>query len=195
MEKGRRVWILTVISGGLLAGLWATTSRAGYETARYKVNEKDGSFEIRTYESHEVVATAMKGENQNGSFGKLFQYISGENDESEKIKMTTPVFMPATVDGETREMQFVIPEDVTRSGSPEPSNRAVTKKKMAGGKMAVIRYSGRNSAEQRKKKLEELRKEIRARGLTATGAPMFAGYDPPWTPGPLRRNEVLLRIQ
>jgi hypothetical protein len=22
----------------------------------------------------------------------------------------------------------------------------------------------------------------------------FAGYDPPWTPGPLRRNEVLIRL-
>ena len=22
----------------------------------------------------------------------------------------------------------------------------------------------------------------------------FAGYDPPWTPGPLRRNEILIRL-
>ncbi len=195
MKPKRIGWIVALIFLAITVGFLGTTSRAGYETARYKVEEKDGSFEIRTYESHEVVATAMNGENQNGSFGKLFQYISGENDESQKIKMTTPVFMPATADGQTQEMQFVIPEDVTKAGAPDPSNSKVKKKQVAGGKMAVIRYSGRNDAAQRKKKLKELREEIEARGLTATGSPMFAGYDPPWTPALLRRNEVLLRVQ
>ena len=26
------------------------------------------------------------------------------------------------------------------------------------------------------------------------GEPEIASYDPPWTPGPLRRNEILIRI-
>lgn len=195
MKPKRIGWITALIALALVVGFLGTTSRAGYETAHYKVEEKDGSFEIRTYESHEVVATAMNGENQNGSFGKLFQYISGENDQSQKIKMTTPVFMPATPDGQTREMQFVIPEDVTTAGAPDPSNGKVKKKTVAGGKMAVIRYSGRNNSSQRKKKLKELREEIEGRGLTSSGSPMFAGYDPPWTPALLRRNEVMLRIR
>jgi len=31
-------------------------------------------------------------------------------------------------------------------------------------------------------------------GLVADGDAEVAGYDPPWTPGPFRRNEVLIRI-
>lgn len=195
MKVKRMGWIVMVVLVAVIVGLLGTTSRAGYETARYKVEKKDGPFEIRTYESHEVVTTKMKGGEQNGSFGRLFKYISGENEDQEKIKMTTPVFMPATEDGQMQEMQFVIPEKVTQAGAPTPANSSVKKKKMSGGKMAVLRYSGGSSSAKRKKKLAELRAEIESRGLVATGSPLFAGYDPPWTPGPLRRNEVLLRIK
>ncbi len=195
MRKSRVGWIIVVVIAVVVAGVLGTTSRAGYESARYEIEEKDGKFEIRNYESHEVVATPMKSGGQNGSFGKLFNYISGGNEEEQKISMTTPVFMPATADGSMTEMQFVIPKEFTNAGAPAPSNAAVTKKRMSGGKMAVIRYSGRSDAAQRKKKLKELREQLKARGLTAIGAPLFAGYDPPWTPPLLRRNEVLLRIQ
>ncbi|MEM1444166.1 MAG: heme-binding protein [Verrucomicrobiota bacterium] len=195
MKLKRMGWILGILFLTVIAGLWVTTSRAGYESARYKVEEKEGSFEVRIYESHEVVATSMEDGKQNGSFGKLFGYISGDNEDQQKIKMTTPVFMPATGDGKTQEMQFVIPQDVSEAGAPEPSKKGVKKKSMSGGKMAVIRFSGRNDAAQRKKKLAELREKLSEKNLTAVGDPIYAGYDPPWTPGPMRRNEVLIRVK
>lgn len=195
MKAKRLGWILGFVVLAVVAGVWVTTSRAGYETARYKVEEKDGSFEIRIYETHKVVATSMTDGKQNGSFGKLFGYISGDNEDEQKIKMTTPVFMPATGEGETREMQFVIPEGVSRAGAPKPSGNGVVKKSIQGGKMAVIRFSGRIESTQRKKKLSQLREEIAKRGLTEIGSPIYAGYDPPWTPGLMRRNEVLIRVR
>jgi hypothetical protein len=30
--------------------------------------------------------------------------------------------------------------------------------------------------------------------LVATGEPVFAYYDPPWTPGFMRRNEVMIPV-
>jgi hypothetical protein len=33
------------------------------------------------------------------------------------------------------------------------------------------------------------------KGLTGDGDAEFAGYDPPWTPGPFRRNEILIRLK
>lgn len=188
-------WLIVFAVVLLLVGMWGTTSRAGYESARYELEEKDGAFEVRTYESHEVVATSMSGKSQNGSFGKLFQYISGRNEGQQKIKMTTPVFMPASSEGTPQEMQFVIPQNVSDAGSPEPSNSSVKTKKMAGGKMAAIRFSGQINAGKRKEKWRQLQSELRERGITSIGSPIFAGYDPPWTPGPLRRNEVLVRIR
>jgi hypothetical protein len=170
------------------------TSRAGYETASYEVVKKDGSFEIRNYKSHVVVSTPMTGGEQNQSFGRLFKYISGGNEAEQKIKMTTPVFMPATGEGQTGEMQFVVPADVASSGAPSPSDPSVKLSKMSGGKFAVLKYSGRNGLEDRRKKLAELRAILAAQGLAPVGNPVYAGYDPPWTPGPVRRNEVLLRL-
>lgn len=186
------------IAGGLVVAVAAGfvfSSRAGYETARYEVEEKDGDFEIRRYEAHVVVSTPMKDGAQNGSFGKLFQYISGKNEGEKKIEMTTPVFMPAAENGEPGEMQFVVPADVAEAGAPAPADASVKLDRMAAGRYAVIRYKGVAKAEDRKKQLESLRAKITALGLKSEGNPIHAGYDPPWTPGPMRRNEVLLRLK
>lgn len=186
------------IVGGLVVAVatgFVVSSRAGYETAQYEVVEKDGDFEIRRYEAHVVVSTPMKDGAQNGSFGKLFQYISGKNAGERKIEMTTPVFMPAGGDGEPGEMQFVVPADVAEAGAPAPSDASVKLDRMEAGKYAVIRYKGVAKAEDRKKQLELLRAKLADLQLEAEGNPIHAGYDPPWTPGPMRRNEVLLRVK
>lgn len=186
------------IAGGLFVAVatgFVVSSRAGYETAKYEVVEKDGDFEIRRYEAHVVVATPMKGGSQNGSFGKLFQYISGKNAGEQKIAMTTPVFMPATGDGEPGEMQFVVPAEVAEAGAPAPSDESVKLSRMEAGKYAVIRYKGVAREEDRKKQLELLRAKLTELKLDAEGNPIHAGYDPPWTPGPMRRNEVMLRVK
>jgi hypothetical protein len=195
--KRKGMWISIVLfSLLLLVGIaFVATSRAGYETAAYEVKEKDGAFEIREYAPHEVATTSMKLGSQNGSFGRLFRYISGGNQAEKKIAMTTPVFMPATSEGEMEEMQFVVPAEVTKEGAPAPSQDSVSLKRNPGGPYAVLRHRGWGRGEERREKLEQLRKEIEKRGLKAKGDPMFAGYDPPWTPGFLRRNEVLIPIE
>lgn len=188
------MWItlLLLIVGGIA---FVATSRGGYETARYKVISKDGSFEIREYEPLVVVSTPMSGDAQNQSFGRLFKYISGGNAGERKIAMTTPVFMPATGEGNPGEMQFVVPSDVAKSGAPAPADPSVKLSRMSGGKYAALRYSGRSTAEDRRGKLAELRAKLVEQGLETTGSPVFAGYDPPWTPAPMRRNEVLLKVK
>ena len=181
----------------LLIGCTAfvVTSRAGYETASYEVEKKSGKFEVRQYAGHTVVTAPMNGNSQNGSFGKLFQYISGSNEADQKIAMTTPVFMPADSSGTTKEMQFVVPDDVAKGGAPSPKDKSVKLKRLSGGKYAALRFSGRSGSADRKKKLAELKALIKAEGLTASGTPIFAGYDPPWTPGLMRRNEVMMRVK
>ncbi len=187
--------LFTLIAITLIGGVaFVATSRAGYETAAFDVVKKDGKFEIRKYAAHTVVTAPMNGNSQNGSFGKLFQYISGNNQSDQKIAMTTPVFMPADGAGATKEMQFVVPGDVAQNGAPKPKESSVKLKKMNGGNYAVLRYSGRSDSSDRRMKLAELKKLIKAEGKTASGNPIFAGYDPPWTPGVMRRNEVLLKV-
>ncbi len=182
-----------LLIGAVLFWFGKQTVRAGYESPAYKVEKKDGSFEIRNYPT--IVAAATKTTNQNSGFGKLFQFISGENEGDQKIAMTTPVFMPATADGRTAEMMFVVPKDVVSSGVPKPKAKDVSIKKMSSGRFAVIRTSGRLDNASKKSMLKKLRAEIEKRGLKTAGNPIYAGYDPPWTPGPMRRNEVMLRLR
>lgn len=188
---------LWIVGGLLVIGVVAfvATSRAGYETARYEVLESEGAFDLRRYEPLTVVKTSMKEGGQNGSFGRLFQYISGKNAAEQKIEMTTPVFMPGDTEGNTGEMQFVVPEKVATAGAPAPADGKVSLDRMEGGVYAVIRFKGVPDTKDRRERLGELRAILAKRGLTARGEPIFAGYDPPWTPGPLRRNEVLLRVE
>ena len=78
------------------------TSRAGYETARYKVIRTEGAFELREYPELKIATTLRDADN--ARFMRLFRYIDGGNAAKEKIAMTTPVFM---ADGK---MAFVLPE-------------------------------------------------------------------------------------
>jgi hypothetical protein len=58
----------------------------------------------------------------------------------------------------------------------------------------VLRFSGRRSVEADDAALKKLRAWMTRQSLKETGKPFSASYDPPWTPGPLRRNEVLVPV-
>lgn len=173
--------------------LGVSTSRAGYESAEYETVEKDGKFEIREYPELVTVATDA-GSGDNSSFMRLFKYISGENEGDQKIAMTTPVFMPSSGGTKTASMHFVLPKEVAEKGAPDPKRDGVTLSTFRSGQYAAIRFSGKLNNESRKNALEKLETELESRGLKSVGSPVYAGYDSPWTPGPLRRNEVLLKL-
>jgi hypothetical protein len=176
---------------------WKLTARGAYESAEYTVLEADSLFEIREYPDLILAVTNMQFESQgnNGSFMRLFRYISGANDTEQKVAMTTPVFMETEGHDDLGQMGFVIPTKVTEQRVPEPSDKDVALRKRIGGRFAVIRYAGRMNTESVTKAEEELRQWISERGLISDGDAESAGYDPPWTPGPFRRNEILIRIE
>ncbi|WP_338516394.1 heme-binding protein [Alteromonas gracilis] len=63
------------------------------ETLPYSVEETLGeNIEIRSYP--EAVAVASKGNDNKGAFRLLFNYISGANQASQELSMTSPVEMP-----------------------------------------------------------------------------------------------------
>lgn len=171
----------------LVVGIAAcTTSRAGYETAPYKVVRADGAFEIREYPEIRIATT--RSDASGSGFMRLFRYIDGGNVEKEKIAMTTPVFM---VDGK---MAFVVPEK-HKANAPAPASDQVSVDTMKAQRVAAYRYSGSRSAKSEPQALEKLKAWMQQNRLQASGQPFSAYYDPPWTPGFLRRNEVLVPIQ
>lgn len=176
--------ILTLTAAGI--ALVSCAGRANYETAPYKVTRTDGSFQLREYPQLKVAATDRKGDDD--SFMRLFRYIGGANETKENISMTTPVFM------EDGQMQFVVP-DKNKDTTPKPASEKVELKTIAARTVAAYRYSGRRSEKQEKDSMKKLQTWMDANRLKPEGDAFFAYYDPPFTPGPLRRNEVLIPIK
>ena len=176
---------------------WKLTSRSAYESAEYSVLETEGNIELRSYPELVLVTTSMgtRVQGDDGSFGRLFRYISGTNSDKQKVAMTTPVFMEPESDQADGQMSFVIPKEVAESKVPEPTGGQVQLTKRAAGKFAVIRFAGRVDLDVRNEQRSKLKNWIERNGYSAIGEAEVAGYDPPWTPGPLRRNEILIRIR
>lgn len=188
----------------VLAGVfaWNTMARAAYESAEYKVVTSDGKFEVREYPDLMLVSTTtnMDAQGRDGSFMKLFRYISGANESDKKISMTTPVFMENDKADSAVQMGFVMPKQVAVDGVPAPTVEGLDVRKRVGGRFAVLRFSGQLNAKVAKESEAKLRNWMATKGLAAddsveSSGVETAGYDPPFTPGPLRRNEVLIRLK
>ena len=176
---------------------WSVTARAAYESAPYKVVESDGNIEIREYPDLVLASTEAKfdARGNDGSFMRLFRYISGNNEADQKIEMTTPVFMQPDGPESKGRMGFVMPQQIAEAGAPAPKTSDVAIRKREGGRFAVIRFSGVMDAKKANAKESKLREWLKARGIEGEETSERAGYDPPFMPGPLRRNEVLIRLK
>ena len=181
--------LLLVIS--LLGTLFPFSLSAAYESPEYQVVEKDGAFEIRDYPELTLVSTPMKKRGADGSFMKLFGFISGGNKASEKISMTTPVLMTGAESGI---MSFVVPKAVAAKGAPAPSAPDVSLSPNPPAPYAAHRFSGSGNPGASEAAATKLRAWAVARHLPVSGSPLFAYYNPPWTPWFMRRNEVLIRL-
>jgi DNA gyrase inhibitor GyrI len=185
------LFILAVASGLIFAGCQAT--RGGYESAPYQVVRTSGKFAVRDYPALQVVETpmAVPGKDADGSFMRLFRFITGANEAKQKIAMTTPVFMSGGDSNAT--MAFVLPAKLPADAVPKPSDAAVKVRELPAGRFAVLRFSGGRSAKHDAEALARLREWMQAEGLKEVSSPVYGYFDPPWTPGFLRRNEVMLR--
>lgn len=193
MKKNLK-WILMIAVVSILTGVFAVscgTVRAGYETAPCKVVKQDGNFELREYPPLVLAKTPMRG--ADGSFMRLFRFISGQNSEQKKIAMTTPVFF----EGEQTNaaMSFVMPAGMTPTNAPKPNDNSVSIQQADGGRFAVLRFRGGRNAQSEAQALQKLQDWMKQEKLTSVGGPIYAYFDPPWTPGIFRRNEVMLRVQ
>lgn len=176
--------------GGLAAWWIAKNSRFTSEPARYEVIVSDGAFELREYEALRLAGTT--GAEDDDSFTRLFGYISGRNRERRKIPMTVPVII-AESRGE-RSMNFVLSREAVHEGPPRPSAPDIEMVAMPAGCFAAYRFHGVSDMLSEAANAAVLRAWVREQGFEPEGEALIALYDPPWVPGPLRRNEVLQRV-
>ena len=184
------------------------------EQQPYEVVSSYDDFEVRRYPEHVLAEVVVDGEFEdagNRAFRSLFAYISGENVSRTKVSMTAPVVQdgpstkiemtapvvqqPGSAAENTHRVAFVLPAGLTEDTAPRPTNSEVHLRTVAESTVAAIRYRGRWTEESYTKHLEELRAAVAAAGLTVTGGPRFARFDPPIKPAFWRHNEVLLDIR
>jgi len=182
---------LLLVTGASLALWGCKTSRSGYESAPYAVALKEGDYELRDYPELTIVETSMADANAGGNSGfrRLFGYISGKNQNQESIAMTTPVF----ISDDRRKMAFVLPAKSSSGQLSNPLDPSLSIKKIPSGRFAVFRFTGGQSSTQEAQSLSLLQTWIAKKGLTTSDSPIYGYFDPPWTPGFMRRNEVMLR--
>ena len=160
-----------------------------YEEANYEVVKENKNYEIRKYSDRLVVET---NSTQGNGFRKLFNYISGNNDQKEEIKMTVPVTQEIKNGNMT--MQFYLPSKFNKDNTPKPSNSEIEILMIEGGYYAVIKYSGRSSDKNFSKNKEILEKELKKDNVTILSPPIRASYNSPFTLPILKRNEVMYRV-
>ena len=160
------------------------------EESKYEVVKTNDIYEIRKYSDR--LAVQVFQTNQNNSFRMLFNYISGNNETNEEIKMTTPVTQMEK-EGSIS-MQFYLPSKFNKDNVPSPSSSDVEIVNIEEGYYAVIRYSGRASNKNFIKHKEILENELKKDNISIVGPAIKATYNGPFTLPMLRRNEVMFKV-
>lgn len=169
------------------------------DTIPYEVLGAAGEIEFRKYP--DVVLATVESSGDNAGFNLLFSYITGNNSAQNSISMTSPVItsqqiaMTAPVVSTAMSMSFVMPPGLARNEIPEPLDSRVQITPLPGREVAVIRFRGRARKGDVGAAEERLREGLRKAGIETVGEPFLMRYNPPWTPGFLRRNEVGVEIK
>jgi hypothetical protein len=128
-----------------------------------------------------------------GGFRLLAGYIFGQNrtssGDSTKIAMTSPVTQDRA--GDEYRVRFMMPSEYDLESLPTPRDSRVVIEQVDAQRLAAIRYSGGWSRSGYEQQLARLSDTLLEHGMTPTGEPIWARYDPPYKPWFLRRNEVL----
>jgi hypothetical protein len=159
-----------------------------YESQPYEILQSLDDLEIRFYPPAMMAKTM---ENTGNPFSTLFRYISGANQNNEKIEMTTPVYMYPE-DG-TSAMEFVLPKKYMGQDVPTPSGTNVKIYESKPGYFAAVRYGGYSNASKVKIHTDRLMGEMQKHNLKAISKPVVLSYDSPYKVMN-RRNEILVKI-
>ena len=183
------------------------------EEPEFTVIQSFEGFELRHYPPYLVAEVDVQGDFDdagNEAFRLLAGYIFGDNQSSEKMRMTAPVESRPADTGEKMAMTapvtavssgdglttyaFVMERKYTLETLPVPNNDRIRIRTMPERIMAVRRYSGRWTEERYEQNLAELEAALSAAGIEAQGEPVLARYNSPFSLPILRRNEVMLAV-
>lgn len=202
--------LYVVIGIVILWSAWGYFS-SRVENTPYSVIEDKKGYEVRLYPPHIVAQTTVSGPYSkalNEGFGIVAGYIFGGNTKQESIAMTSPVVekspssesiamtapVLATIEGDSHVIAFGMPKSYTTETLPKPTDPRVKIVTIPEKKMAVIRFSWFRTDARIETKKQTLLSTLLEDKVKVVGSPQYAGYNAPWTPPWMLRNEVMVEI-
>ena len=210
--------IYILIALVVVIALWSIGGIFGsrVEQADYTVVKTMNGYEIREYPAHIVAQTTVQGsygESMSNGFRIVAGYIFGGNTKRESIAMTAPVVAQkgegsqaseriamtapvlATAEGDSQVISFGMPRSYTLETLPKPNDPRVKIVMIPAKKYAVVRFSWYRSDARVKNMQEKLLSALARDGIVAEGSTAYAGYNAPWTPPWMTRNEVFVEVK
>lgn len=170
------------------------------ERQKFTVVRKYDGFEVREYlpcSLAEVKVSADYSSAGSLAFRSLFGYISQGNQRSEKIAMTAPVISAQKADkaaGDEWFVSFVMPAGSTAADMPDPNDPRVVLRQLDAETCIAASFRGRANEDVVKRKVAELRALASKENIALTSETRICRFDPPFKPGILQYNEIVIPI-
>jgi hypothetical protein len=107
--------------------------------------------------------------------------------------MTAPVIQES-VTSSRHKVRFVMPKEMDQSSTPAPTDSKVSAIAVPAHLAAARKFGGSWNKEKFEREGAKLLEEVAKAGLVAKGNLYWSRFDPPWKPGFLKHNEVLIRV-
>ncbi|MEL6447127.1 MAG: heme-binding protein [Pseudomonadota bacterium] len=181
------------------------------EEPEFEVLASTDDYDIRSYSPYIVAEVDVPGDQRTAggrAFRVLAGYIFGDNVPEQKMAMTAPVEsaprgikmnMTAPVEAVASDdtgytYAFVMERKYSMDSLPKPNNPNIRLVERPARVMAVLRFSGRANAVSFEQRRKALLAALERDQIATMGPAALAQYNAPYTPGILRRNEVLVEV-
>ena len=167
------------------------------ERQKFELVRRYESFELRRYEPCVVAEVEISGDYQSaasGAFRHLFNYISKGNSSSTSIDMTAPVIATtdAQLDSQKWKISFVMPAGSKLEDMPLPTNEKVTLLEIGSQECVSISFKGKATEQLAKKYEDRLRQLAEGEGIALSEERRIGRFDPPFKPGFMQYNEIVI---
>ena len=170
------------------------------ERQKFTVVRKYEGFEVREYlpcSLAEVKVSADYSSAGSVAFRSLFGYISQGNQRSEKIAMTAPVISAQKADKAADDewfVSFVMPAGSSVADMPDPNDPRVVLRQLDAETCIAASFRGRANEDVVKRKVAELRALAAKENIALSSETRICRFDPPFKPGILQYNEIVIPI-
>ena len=168
------------------------------EEPQFEVIHVADDYEIRRYAPFIVAEVDVRGDSGNvgnRAFRILADYIFGNNEPGEKMRMTAPVVSDAPRDDHGLfTYAFVMESRYSMDTLPAPMDPRIRIVEKPAQVVAARSYSGRWTDDNFLRHEVSLISALTIDGISMRSEPFLARYDSPFTPWFLRRNEVLVEL-